>query len=143
VSTPTQVAADLALLAVETAGQVHAATIAWTAELQAAVQRNASGRPGPNVITGHYRRSINRRTEKRATGSVGQVGTDHPAGRRLEMGFKGTDSLGRSYDQPAYPHFGPALDEVAPKFEEALAAIAKPPPAGTATRARAVGDRWS
>jgi hypothetical protein len=141
-SSPTQVALDLAALAVETAGKVHGATIVWTAELQAAVQRNASGRPGPNVITGHYRRSINRRTEKRATGSVGQVGTDAPQAWRLEHGFHGTDSKGRSYDQPPFPHFGPALDEVAPKFEEAIAAIAAPPPAGAATRARAAGGRW-
>ncbi len=140
-SSPLEVAADLAALAVATQGRVHRATIAWTAELQAAVQRNASGRPGPNVITGHYRRSINRRTEKRVDGSVGQVGTDAPQARRLEFGFSGTDSLGRVYDQPPFPHFGPALDEVGPKFEAAIAAITAPP-RGTATRARRPGERW-
>jgi hypothetical protein len=142
VSTPTQVAADLAALALATQRKVHTATIAFTAELQAAVQRNASGRPGPNVITGHYRRSINRRTEKRVDGSVGQVGTDAPQARRLEFGFRGTDSRGRSYDQPAFPHFGPALDEVAPKFEAAIAEIATPPKGRVATRGRAVGGTW-
>jgi hypothetical protein len=52
------------------------------------------------------------------------VGTVRPQGRRLEFGFTGTDSLGRSYDQPAYPHFGPAHDQTAPEFVEAIAGIA-------------------
>ena len=125
-TTAKAVAVELATLASSISGAVHATTLAYTAELQAAVQRNASGRPGPNVITGNYRRSINRRTEKRVGGSVGQVGTNAPQGRRLEHGFVGTDSLGRRYSQPPYPHFGPALDEVAPKYEEAIAKLGLP-----------------
>jgi hypothetical protein len=48
------------------------------------------------------------------------VGTNKPQGRRLEFGFVGEDSLGRSYDQAPLPHFGPALDDEAPRFEQAV-----------------------
>lgn len=125
-SSAAQVAGDLATLAAAISGAVHQTTVRYTAELQAAVQRNASGRPGPNVITGNYRRSVNRRTEKRVGGSIGQVGTNAPQGRRLEHGFVGTDARGRTYNQPPRPHFGPALDEVAPKYEAAIAALGTP-----------------
>jgi hypothetical protein len=37
------------------------------------------------------------------------IGTDLPYGRRLEFGFTGTDSLGRNYAQPPFPHVQPAL----------------------------------
>lgn len=135
-STPSEVARDLVALFTTTEQQIHEATKKWGAELQAEVQRKASGRPGPNAPTGDYRRSINRRTEKRADGSAVEVGTNKPQGRRLEFGFVGTDSLGRSYDQPAYPHFGPALDAIAPKYEATIAAIVKPPAGRQATRRR-------
>lgn len=135
-STAGQVAADLRALAAAVAGAIHETTKLFTADLQAQVQRNVSGRPGPNAPTGDYRRSINRRTEKRATGSVGQVGTDKPQGRRLELGFTGTDSLGRTYNQPPFPHFGPALDTVAPRFEAAIAALGVPSRTGTRNRIR-------
>lgn len=143
-STPSQVAAELFTLAAAVSGAVHATTMQYTAELQAQVQRNASGRPGPNAPTGDYRRSISRRTEKAPTGSVGQVGTNKPQGRRLEFGFAGTDSLGRTYNQPAYPHFGPALDVVAPKYEAAIAALGLPPAGDRGlTRTRRAGEVWA
>jgi len=84
--------------------------------LQTKVKSKASGRPGPRAVTGDYRRSISRRVSTHGPMTVGQVGTNSPQGRRLEMGFTGTDSLGRYYDQPPYPHFGPALDEIQKPF---------------------------
>lgn len=92
--------------------------------LQTRVRANASGRPGPNAPTGDYRRSISH--EHQATGDVASsyVGTNAPQGRRLEFGFHGVDSLGRHYDQPPYPHFGPALDQVSGPFETALRQVA-------------------
>lgn len=125
-STPQRVAADIADLGVEAAAKAHTITVKWTAALQRQVQLNASGRPGPNAPTGNYRRSINRRTVKLLRSSYGEVGTNMPQGRRLEHGFSGTDSLGRSYDQPAYPHFGPAIDFVGPGYEAAMAAAGVP-----------------
>ena len=125
-STPNQVAADIANLSKEAAGKAHKITVKYTAALQAQVQRNASGRPGPKAPTGNYRRSINRRTTKLVRSSYGEVGSSAPQAWRLELGFSGQDSLGRNYDQPAYPHFGPALDTVAPLFEQALAEAGVP-----------------
>lgn len=125
-STPHRVAADIANLGAEAAAKAHTITVKWTAALQRQVQLNASGRPGPNAPTGNYRRSINRRTVKLLRSSYGEVGTNMPQGRRLEHGFSGVDSLGRSYDQPAYPHFGPAIDFVGPGYEAAMAAAGLP-----------------
>lgn len=88
--------------------------------LQVRIQGNASGRPGPRVITGDYRRSWN------VTGSGGTyvVGTNKPQARRLEYGFYGPDRLGRVYHQPPFPHVGPAVDRTIPGFQKDLADIA-------------------
>jgi hypothetical protein len=91
--------------------------------LQTRVRANASGRPGPNAPTGDYRRSIAH--EHQATGdhATSYVGTNAPQGARLEFGFHGEDSLGRHYDQPPYPHFGPAVDQIEGPFEAAMTTI--------------------
>ncbi len=122
-STANEVARDLIGFGVAASAGAQAVVVKFTAVLQRRVVANASGRPGPNAPTGDYRRSINRRVIKGTLVSEGYVGTDKPQGRRLELGFSGTDSLGRSYDQPPYPHFGPALDETAPEFKAAVAAV--------------------
>lgn len=90
--------------------------------LRTAVMRRASGRPGPNFVTGDYRRSITVTfIRDHATGNFSaEVGSNAPQSRRLEFGFVGADSLGRVYNQPPYPHFGPAFDDVAPDFEAAV-----------------------
>lgn len=82
--------------------------------LLARTRAKASGRPGPNVITGAYRNSIQVRYETDpATGaSTATVYSDSPQARRLEFGFRGPDSLGRVFNQPPLPHFGPAFDEI-------------------------------
>lgn len=69
------------------------------------VRANASGRPGPNVVTNQYRGSWS----LRRSGDVVSIGTNAVQGLRLENGFVGTDSLGRTYNQPPYPHAGPAV----------------------------------
>jgi hypothetical protein len=91
--------------------------------LSTRVKARASGRPGPRVITGDYRRSIAHNTRKYGPHVVGQVGTNNPQGRRLEYGFTGVDSLGRFYDQPPLPHFGPALDETQAQFIKDLSDV--------------------
>lgn len=52
------------------------------------------------------------------------VGTNVEYARRIEYGFSGTDSLGRSYNQPPQPYLRPAMDEkksaVAKEIGEAL-----------------------
>jgi hypothetical protein len=92
----------------------------FAALLETSVKQHASGRPGPNVITGDYRRSITRQVTATRGGAEAEVGTNAVQGPRLEYGFHGTDSLGRHYDQPPYPHFRPAADEIEPQFVEAV-----------------------
>ncbi|MFD7980184.1 hypothetical protein [Streptomyces sp. NPDC059071] len=77
---------------------------------QARIRGNASGRPGPNVITGAYRTSWRAHPRRIPYGAQCTLGTEAPMGRRLEFGFTGTDSLGRHYNQPPFPHVGPAID---------------------------------
>lgn len=90
------------------------------------VQAKASGRPGPNAPTGDYRRSIHLQVYAEGFGKVtAAVGTNKPQGARLEFGFAGVDSLGRVYDQPPYPHFGPAFDLIAPRYESAMERVVR------------------
>lgn len=115
-----------------TVERVFEAVTAAGAALQAGVKRRAAeprtaarpgaagGTDGPRLLTGNYNRSIGRRTVVGATSITATVGTNAPQGRRLEFGFHGTDAAGRTFDQRAYPHFGPALDEVRPAFEAAV-----------------------
>lgn len=85
------------------------------------VIRRAQGRPGPRKITGGYIESIMVVTERSSfirEGFSKSVVSDHPAARRLELGFIGIDSMGRHYNQSPFPHWGPAMDEAAELWEE-------------------------
>jgi hypothetical protein len=84
--------------------------------LQARVKANSAGRPGPRIVTGDYNRSHGLEVGLEGGAATARVGTDKPQGRRLELGFRGTDSAGRTYNQPPFPHYGPALDETEPGF---------------------------
>jgi hypothetical protein len=67
----------------------------------------------PNIVTGTLRRSIRSTgVVKLAGGWTTTVGPTAVYGRRVELGFSGRDSLGRQYNQPAYPYFGPGVKEV-------------------------------
>lgn len=92
----------------------------FAARLQTRVKAKARGRPGPRVQTGDYNRSITRERVQEFGFTGWIIGTNKPQARRLEFGFVGADSLGRVYNQPPYPHFGPALDEMQPEIEEGL-----------------------
>ena len=116
-------AGDITHLGTQISGAAHKLVVTWTAALQRQVMLYAGGRLGPNAPTGDYRRSITRKTVKLAGQSIGVVGTNKPQGLRLELGFVGTDSIGRTYDQPAYPHFGPAADFVGAGFVAAAGKI--------------------
>ncbi|MEW1565833.1 hypothetical protein AB0454_22940 [Streptomyces sp. NPDC093509] len=85
-------------------GVEHAGTLG-----KARIAGNASGRPGPNVITGAYRASWQATTRRLPYGAVCTLGSNAPQARRLEWGFTGMDSLGRHYNQPPFPHVEPAL----------------------------------
>ncbi|WP_433547168.1 HK97 gp10 family phage protein [Streptomyces sp. CA-294286] len=84
------------------------------------VQQNASGRPGPRVITGRYRASWRSEVHRGGSVIVAEVGSAAPQARRLEFGFIGVDSLGRHYAQRPFPHLGPAVDQAGPSLVRTL-----------------------
>lgn len=72
-----------------------------------------TGGDKPNVVTGTLRRGV-RHTPIVRDGVAGAMTTLGPTsvyGRRVELGFVGTDSRGRNYHQPPYAYFGPGVDE--------------------------------
>lgn len=91
--------------------------------LRALVMENASGRPGPNVITDQYRPSWKREPFAVQDGGGAEVGTRKPQGRRLEYGYMNMyDSLGRFFRQPPLPHVEPAVNEIEPDYIDAFKA---------------------
>lgn len=92
--------------------------------LRSTVRAKASGRPGPRVQTGDYRRGISvnhgRATSRGHLVPASTVRSNSPQAWRLERGFIGADALGRVYNQPAFEHWGPALDIVEPRLFAAI-----------------------
>lgn len=89
--------------------------------LRALIMENASGRPGPNVITDQYRTSWKPEPFAVPNGGGVVIGTRKPQGRRLEFGFYDmTDSIGRHFFQPPFPHVEPAVNELSPEYEQAF-----------------------
>ncbi|CAL9666935.1 hypothetical protein SUDANB145_07207 (plasmid) [Streptomyces sp. enrichment culture] len=92
----------------------------------ARIRANASGRPGPNVITGRYRASWRAVTEPLPYGAECTIGTSAPQGRRLEFGFWDmTDRIGRHYFQPPFPHVQPALGHIEDTLHEEMRAAVR------------------
>ncbi|MEV6146432.1 HK97 gp10 family phage protein [Streptomyces sp. NPDC051992] len=110
--TPEQLADRLEAAATQVGPAIQRA-VQHTGELgRARIRGNASGRPGPSVITGAYRNSWQMTNRRLPHGALCTIGTNAPQGRRLEFGFVGPDSLGRVYNQPPFPHVGPAIDYI-------------------------------
>jgi hypothetical protein len=86
------------------------------------IQAAASGRPGPNIVTGNLYGSIliDHNLGDTDGWGVATVYTDVPYSRRLELGFYGTDSLGRSYNQQPYPFFSRAVEGSVSEFIEVM-----------------------
>jgi hypothetical protein len=112
--------------AVQTQALMTAVVAKSATDLVALTQQNASGRPGPNAPTGDYRGSwrVEEVDEADPSAVSRSAGTDRAQANRLEYGFVGPDSLGRTYDQPPYPHHGPAVDVIEPLFEVAMGQVA-------------------
>ncbi len=91
---------------------------------RAMIRMNATGRPGPNIITGQYFDSWEAPLPFPVPDGGGAiVGTKAPYGRRLEYGFYDrTDSLGRHYMQRPLPHVEPAVDELSADYANAFKA---------------------
>lgn len=94
--------------------EARAAVAEAAGELEKAAKQNASGRPGPNVVTGTLRRSITHDpiTPWGVGGWQTKVGPTVIYGRRIELGFHGVDSIGRNYNQGPFPYFAPAFESV-------------------------------
>lgn len=88
-----------------------------TEELLRLVIKHASGRPGPNIVSGRYVASF-RIVDKR-------VVNPSPQTHRLEYGFNGIDSLGRRYHQPPFPHFRPALEEMRKGYRRGIVPLVR------------------
>lgn len=101
---------------------VDGVTRTYTKRLVAEIKNNASGRPGPNIITSEYHDSWTAVFTQGDGTLVGNAYTDKPQANRLEHGFHGVDSIGRAYNQPPYPHVLPAVLVIEPQFEAALLA---------------------
>jgi HK97 gp10 family phage protein len=69
--------------------------------VESAAKDNASGRPGPNVITGRLRGSITWRLGADAEGLYADIGTNVEYAPYVEFGTSRA---------PAYPFLGPALE---------------------------------
>lgn len=88
---------------------------------RALIRERASGRPGPNIITGQYVASWQIEPFGVPDGGGATVGTRAPQGRRLEYGFYDmTDSIGRHFFQVPRPHVDPAVNELSPEYEQAF-----------------------
>jgi hypothetical protein len=122
---PEQLAQALATAATRVGPAAGTAVRHEAMVLHALIQAAASGRPGPNVITGQYRASWQVQVQPRARGASAVVGTFAPEARRLELGFHGADALGRVYAQPPFPHVAPALALLEPGFAQRVAAAAE------------------
>jgi hypothetical protein len=70
-------------------------------QVEAAAKHNASGRPGPNVITGRLRGSITWRPGEDALGPYVDIGTNVFYAPFVELGTSRA---------PAYPFLRPALE---------------------------------
>lgn len=114
--TPEELAERLEKAAARAPAAVTATVRHEGALLRSLIQANASGRPGPNIITGRYHASWRVVAERIAAGAQVTVGTEAPQGPRLEFGFVGTDARGRTVNQPPYPHVGPSVDEMGKKL---------------------------
>lgn len=91
--------------------------------VEAKAKANASGHPGPGVVTGANRRSIyvdGPRREGIGAYSA-RIGPSMIYSRRLELGFDGADSLGRIYHQAPRAFLRPALDDARSEFDAIFA----------------------
>lgn len=102
--------AELSSLLHSTHGMVARDLAVRAIRVESAAKQNATGRPGPNVVTDRLRSSITWALGSDLASVYADIGSAVVYARRIELGFTGVDSLGRYYDQPAYPYLRPALD---------------------------------
>lgn len=91
--------------------------------IEANAKQSMNG-PGPQVQTGTLRRSISvvDTTSLGAGVWKARVAPTVIYGRRMELGFHGQDSLGRTYNQRAYPFMRPGLQKSIGQLDGVFAA---------------------
>lgn len=89
-------------------------------ELRKEIVNQASGRPGPEIVTGLYTMGFEVQEDTLFFANQWVVSVVNENGvqwRRLEYGFTGIDALGRHYDQPPFAHIRPAIEIASPKIQ--------------------------
>ena len=114
---------DALIAAAQEAARTAVMTGAHLIEAQAKQSMNG---PGPQVRTGTLRRSINviDTTTLGAGSYQARIAPTVIYGRRMELGYHGTDSLGRSYANPgqkAYPYLSTGLNRSLPLLQGVFA----------------------
>jgi hypothetical protein len=101
---------------VDVAGRLGVARAAQAAI--AAAKQKAQGRPGPMMLNGRLRDSIKVVGVEHPSSGLWRVrvAPTAPNARREEIGFHGTDSLGRVYAQEAFPFFRPGIRDALPRI---------------------------
>ena len=94
--------------------------------IEAQAKQSMNG-PGPQVRTGTLRRSINVISTTTLGGGSYQarIAPTVIYGRRMELGYHGTDSLGRNYSNPgqrAYPYLSTGLNRSLPLLQGVFSA---------------------
>lgn len=105
-------------------GQVAKATAHAAQVIKGSILSFASGRPGPNEVTGKYKGSWGVKLRFAGPAADAEIGTNEPYGFRLEKGYHETDSLGREYDQPPFPHVEPGIGAAIPTVMIVLGTVA-------------------
>ena len=104
---------DAAFQAALTQMMERIAVASGAAVKTAALAVQAAGMQHTKAVSGTNRRSW--RTEAKGPYAA-FVGPTMIYSRRLELGFKGPDSLGRVYNQAPKPYVRPAFEEVLPRI---------------------------
>lgn len=95
----------------------------WSDEAVGIIRDNLYGRPGPERLTGALFDTMQALPPERTpSGGRAQAGSNQPYSLRLEKGFTGTDSIGRSYDQPRYPWLEPKVPQLNKRAHELVTA---------------------
>lgn len=122
-----QLAAALAADSVKVAAFTLATTQRYGQLLLSAVKGRQSGRPGPRAQTGDFRRATTLQLIRTPLAVSAIVGNNSPQAARLEYGFNsgvgpqhGVDVLGRHFESPPLPSFGPGFDQIAPAYQAAM-----------------------
>ena len=85
---------------------------------------SAPGEP-PRKVTAALFKTISVKVKREANAIIGNVGTNIVYGPRLELGFVGTDSLGRNINQAPRPFLRPAQTRFRGKIKKIIIANVK------------------